>query len=337
MTYRQPKTHHHHIRPGQFISVVFWVLMAVFCSIPASADTAAAIQLHAKVKVNDDTVLLGQIATIETQDPQLKAALESVQVGQAPLPGNSLYINPGQVELGLRKSNFEPKNFTLSAVGPVKVTRIHHTVSAKFIEDAIVAYIKGHAPWNADQLKIRPINYTQSHIVPSGRINLQIFPPKHTDWLGGVPFSVNILVAGQTVKKISVSTYIEVWQNVILAAKPLGRNQPITQSDIKTTSMNLTRVPANAILDPDQVIGRRANRSIAINSILRIDQVDLPPLIRRGDLVQVIAETKTVRVSTNAVARQDGKLGERIRLVNERSKKTLYGYVVDPQTVKVEF
>jgi flagella basal body P-ring formation protein FlgA len=65
--------------------------------------------------------------------------------------------------------------------------------------------------------------------------------------------------------------------------------------------------------------------------------VEVPPLIRRGDVVRIIAESNTFRISTKGEAKEDGGKGERIRLVNLRSKKNIYAEVVDPGTVRVQF
>jgi flagella basal body P-ring formation protein FlgA len=70
---------------------------------------------------------------------------------------------------------------------------------------------------------------------------------------------------------------------------------------------------------------------------LRQDQVEREPMVRKGDLVQVLAESSVLRVSTQAVAQEHGCAGDRILLLNVNSKKNIYGRVVDGQTVKVEF
>lgn len=318
--------------------VLFMLLFAgIALSMPDDARAGTQIKLYTETRIDSETIQLAQVSTIETSDPLLFDKLSTVVVGRAPLPGNSTYVYPGEVELGLKKNKIDVGAITIIAEGPVKVIRSFSTVSAERIKETIIKYITDYSPWSKDQLKIRPINYIQSHTVPPGRVTLKIKEPKHTDWLGGVAFQVRIMVDGQVIKRTSVATYIEVWQNVILAAKPLGSNQPITKNDIKIESMNLTRVPKNAIFSADQVLGYRANRSIAINSVLRMDQIELPPVVRRGDLVQALAETNILRVTTNAIVKQDGRIGERIPLINVRSKKIFYGQVVDSQTVKVEF
>jgi flagella basal body P-ring formation protein FlgA len=146
-----------------------------------------------------------------------------------------------------------------------------------------------------------------------------------------------VVVNGQKAKRITVPTQIEVWSDVLLTTKPLGKYQPICRDDIQVKKMNLARVPANVIVRMDQVLGHRPNRNIAANCILRKDQIEMPPVVKRGDIVQVIAQTPMLKISIKGMAKQNGGKGERIKVVNLRSKKAIYAQVIDGQTVKVEF
>ena len=119
--------------------------------------------------------------------------------------------------------------------------------------------------------------------------------------------------------------------------RPLGRFQPISADAIRMEKMDLARVPNNAVLNPEQVMGRRTNRNLAANSILRSQHVELPPIVRRGDMVQVIAESSILKVAVKGIVKQDGAAGERVKVINMRSKKAVYARVLDGQTVKVDF
>jgi flagella basal body P-ring formation protein FlgA len=101
--------------------------------------------------------------------------------------------------------------------------------------------------------------------------------------------------------------------------------------------MNLARVPANAVLNIDEALGSRTNRNIAVNSILRSDHIELPPVVKRGDVVHVVAESKHMKISVKAQAKESGATGKIIRVQNLRSKKTIYAQVVDSHTVQVDF
>jgi flagellar basal body P-ring formation protein FlgA len=211
------------------------------------------------------------------------------------------------------------------------------TIDPKTIRDAVNTYILRNAPWDSKQMRIKEIRFKEPVRVPSGRITLQVAAPRHMDWIGGTPFTVQIWVQGQKIKRLTVPALIEVWSDVVVSTKPLGRFQPIQRDDIRIQRMNLAGVPSNAVVSLEQALGRRANRSIAPDCILRRDQIELAPVVKRGDIVQVVAETPVLRISVKGMAKQDGAKGDRIKVVNLRSKKVIYAQVVDGQTVSVEF
>jgi flagellar basal body P-ring formation protein FlgA len=220
---------------------------------------------------------------------------------------------------------------------PAKTVKAENVVSPAAVYAAVKAYIARHAPWKPDQLKITRMTYDQTSSVPAGKLGFHVAAPKHTDWLGPIPFRVHIAVDGQVFEKVIAPATIEVWSDVVLAAKPIGKFQPIEEDDIVVKKMNLARVPANVIVRLDQVLGQRAKHSIAANSVLRSDQVESPPVVQRGDVVQMIAESSFLKVAARGLAKESGAVGDRIRVMNMGSKKIVYAQVVDQKTVQVEF
>ncbi len=323
------------LRLGRYLaaSVIFLTLWPLW----AEATDTIHIQMFQKAIVDRQKVRLGQIADVVGRNPQQVRKLEGLTIDQAPLPGQSRLIHPGHIKSRLRQFGIDSSLFSITSSGPVKVLRRSTQMTPDKIRTAVRSFIKTHAPWHADQMKIGPIKFNHALTLPSGKTKLHISAPRHTDWLGGVPFSVKVVVDGQVVKKFSVPTRIEVWSDVLMAAKPLGRYQPIGIKDIKIKKMNLARVPANVIVSTETVLGRRTNRKIAVNAILRKDQVEMPPLIKRGDVVRVVAESPSVKVVVQGKAKQDGGKGERIKVINLASKKTIYAQVMDEKTVQVEF
>jgi flagella basal body P-ring formation protein FlgA len=211
------------------------------------------------------------------------------------------------------------------------------TVAPDAVNAAVKAFIASHAPWKSDQLKITRLTFDQELTLPAGKIGFRVTAPKHTDWLGPIPFRVTILVDGREAVKVAAPATIEVWSDVVLTVKPLGRYQPIEADDIVVKKMNLARVPANILVRAEQVIGLRARHNIAANCVLRVDQIESPPVVLRGGMVQMIAESTVLKVAVKGMAKESGAAGERIRVMNLRSKKIVYAKVKDEQTVLVEF
>ena len=123
----------------------------------------------------------------------------------------------------------------------------------------------------------------------------------------------------------------------MVTRRPLGRHKPITEDDIKLQKMDLARLPSGAITDPDAVLGKRTKRAIGAQTVLRANLVELPPLVKRGDMVMIVAESDGLLITALGQVKKKGRRGERIPVINLDSKKVLYARVLDSNTVKVEF
>jgi len=85
------------------------------------------------------------------------------------------------------------------------------------------------------------------------------------------------------------------------------------------------------------VLGKRTRRAIGSKTVLRANLVEFPPLVRRGDVVVIIAETRGLRVTALGQVKKKGARGDRIPVINFESKKVLYARVVDSNTVRIDF
>jgi flagella basal body P-ring formation protein FlgA len=317
--------------------VLFFLMSPLLTVAVAAADEAIDIRLLSETTVTSDMITLDQIAEISGQPESLGSSIAALELGAAPKPGRSTFIHPGRVENLLKDKGYTSDQFLLSAIGPVKVLRGYEDLTAKRVTHAVRTFILKSAPWERDQIKIRSVKYNQRYRLPSGKLDLLVSAPKHTDWIGAIAFRVDVFVKGRRVQRLSVPAHIEVWSDVIVAAKPLARRQPIGHDDIKIQRMNLSRTPKNIIVRKDQVIGNRTTSAIAMNAILCTDDIEMPPAVSRGDVIQLLAESPLLRVTTKGVAKDKGAVGDRIRVLNLRSKKMIYARIVDPFTARVSF
>jgi len=313
------------------------VLAMMLYPLAVFGNAKITIQMRTTSTVGNDVVCLGDVSDIESADQRITQELSGIKIADAPLAGQSRWIHANEIKVRLKQAGLDEQQYRIAASGPVRVLRRYATVTPAKINAAVKAFVLHHAPWKPNQLKLHKFTLDQELTVPPGKVTFQVTAPKHTDWLGPIPFNVLVMVDGQAVKKVTAPATIEVWSDVVLAAKPLGKFQPIHADDILIKKMNLARVPSNAIASGEQVLGRRATRNIAANSILRNDQVEMPPVIKRGDVVQVIAESEILKVTAKGLAKENGVKGDRIQVMNLGSKKIIYALVVDGQTVQVEF
>jgi flagellar basal body P-ring formation protein FlgA len=304
---------------------------------PLPAAGAITILASERAEVNADTVLLGDIARISGSDKRLVGELEQIVIGRAPLPGQTRELDADIIQLRLKQHDVDPASVDLQVPEKLTLARGQQEASPATIEALIGDFVRQKIRPHYPTARVKEIQLPGPIILAKGQVSYQVLAPRTADYLGTIPLQVLCYVNGQLEQKVWVNTKVEAMIDVVVTKRVLGRYQPIMDEDLDLQSMDMADLASDVILDPEAVIGKRTVRAIPADMVLRSDLVELPPLVRRGDIVTLVAESESLKVTTLGEVRKTGRLGERIQVTNVDSRKVLYGRVVDAKTVKVEF
>ena len=325
---------------NNFCSYILWLL--VFALLPGTiceifAADLTRVSILENVRIDDENILLGNIAKIESSDPILTQKLNGIVIGKAPFPGHSIGIKENVLKLRLKQNGIDSDALLLSVPPKVIITRSFIAISPEKIKALVSDYILNNILSGQDDAKIKNIRVTDGLRLPHGRITYKVNPPRKRTFAGKVPVSITFSVDGKFHKRVWATATIEMFATVVVTQKPLGRHKPITEDDIEMQKLDLAKLPFSAITDPNAVLGKRTKRAIGAKTVVSAAMIELPPLVKRGDVVVIIAESSGLKITALGQVKKKGRLGERIPVINFDSKKILYAQVLDANTVKVEF
>jgi flagella basal body P-ring formation protein FlgA len=301
------------------------------------ADPLTTIRISDRVEIDSAEILLGHMATIEGSDVRFNQRLKNIVIGKAPLPGGSNRFDLNDLQKRLKQHHIDLATVIIQAPPQIVVTRSHIEIKKHEIENIVSEFIVQQIPPDNTTMRIKEIRVPGNVILPKGRITYNVTAPRKQKLMGRCPITVDFSVNGSVHKKVWTTAMIEVLGPVVVTRKPLGRHKPITEDDIEMQSLDLSNLPANVLTDREAVIGKRTKRAVGAQTPLRADSIELPPLVKRGDLVVIIAESENLKITTLGQVKKKGRRGERIPVVNLDSKKVLQARVVDANTVKVDF
>jgi flagellar basal body P-ring formation protein FlgA len=307
-------------------------------SLSAAEAPIAVVNVSQKSEVNRDRFYLGDISVMNGSDPGLIHRLKDVLLGRCPLPGQSRRIDEGRIWVRLKQFDIDTSRVRLNVPDNAEVNRGYRVVSKEKLRNLIRSYLHQLVSWNEDTMHLKAIQIREDVVLPKGPMAFQIEIPKGRDFCGKVPVSVNIRVGDELREKVWAVADIEVMTKVIVAKRPLRRYREITEDDIEVREMPMSRLPSKFLSNFGEVLGKRTSRSIDVNTVLRSDLIEFPPLVKRGDVVTVVAESPGLRITAVGVVKaREGRRGDRVRVENIDSKKCIYAQVMDAKTVRVEF
>ena len=146
-----------------------------------------------------------------------------------------------------------------------------------------------------------------------------------------------ITSSGETVADLQVSLRAQLWQEVWTASSRLERGQPLDRSLLSTTRVDSLRERQPPLLtDVDPANFEVAQTITASRALTRRDVIPRP-LIRKGRVVEVIAQQGQLAISMKALALESGASGDLIKLRNIESRKEFSGQILDENKVQVHF
>ncbi|OAQ20477.1 flagellar basal body P-ring formation chaperone FlgA [Thermosulfurimonas dismutans] len=191
-------------------------------------------------------------------------------------------------------------------------------------------------PWPTERIEILRLAVEPLPVeIPDGaeeRIHFVNHPQAGSNTL-----LVDYLKDGRLIARVRLVGYVEVLLPVVVLSRPVARGAILTKEVLALEPRPLTRLPHDVLTDPSQALGKRVKYSLSAGKVLRLSQIEKPPIIRRNQIVKILARTSYLTVVAKGQARQDGRMGEIIRVRNLSSKKEIYARVVSSDTVEVSF
>ena len=147
--------------------------------------------------------------------------------------------------------------------------------------------------------------------------------------------TVGVRCPGSSPWSIYVPVRVQIFANILVAARPLARGVPLTESDVTVSRQDLAAVAGSALTDPAQAIGKRLRYPVATGAALNAGLLDLPPLVKRGQTVTIVSTGQGLEVRATGEALADGTNGETIRVRNSLTKKIIQATVLEAGLVRV--
>ncbi len=142
---------------------------------------------------------------------------------------------------------------------------------------------------------------------------------------------------GEVVGEWKLGVLCELWQEVYAANKPINRDDAFSSELLKTVTVDALKQSHSLVTVDEEIAGYESIQTVSEGNLIKWRHVRKTPVVRVGQLVEVLAQEGIMTISAQGIAMQSGTDGEFIKIRNTRSKKEFQAKVVDGKTVKVYF
>ncbi len=151
------------------------------------------------------------------------------------------------------------------------------------------------------------------------------------------PFSVEVQVTqnGNLIDKSWVQGKVRVLKQVPVSKRVIVQGERLVASDFEVKKMDVTMELDTTPL-VEKLIGAKLKRTLNPNQIILNSALEREKDLIYGQPVQAIVRNADWSISLEAVSRDNGSVGDRVKIYNAQSKKVLSGVLVSKGVVEIQ-
>ncbi|MDP6068032.1 MAG: flagellar basal body P-ring formation chaperone FlgA [Alphaproteobacteria bacterium] len=154
----------------------------------------------------------------------------------------------------------------------------------------------------------------------SGRFRALLVPPQAAD---------------QAPRGYRISGQVHTLVEVPVLNAPVKVGQVISRDDVDWIEIRSRNLKRNQVVDIDELVGFTPRRPVKVNEPLRRRDLQRPVVVAKGELVTIAVSIPGMTLMVTGRAKDNGSLGDAIRVVNTQTHRTVEAVVVAPGRVTV--
>ncbi len=179
------------------------------------------------------------------------------------------------------------------------------------VEAIADAFLQSHAQGLPGKVELEVGQLAPDNQLPPCASLTAFFPPGTRAW-GQI--SIGVRCDSPVSWTVYLPARVKVIANYLVVNRPVRPGQIIGPDDIRLEQGDLAAQPDGTLTDPTQAVGHHARIAIGTGNTLRNDMLRLPPAVRQGETVKVVAVGSGFSISNEGRALNRAGTGEAVRV-----------------------
>lgn len=209
------------------------------------------------------------------------------------------------------------------------------TIDRDEIQQVIAQFVHEHLNTVVNDVIVEFRSLPESVVIEKSEYAVSVSSSVSIPTKGYAGIPVEIRTQGKLVRTILCSVVIRRFEDVCVTTRMLEKNEVIQPIDIKVERMETTNFEDDVLTTPIAAMNTRAKRMINANSIMKNSMIEEIPSVNYNDNVVVIVKSNNLSIAASGIARQEGRIGEEIRIQRDGCREFISAKVVGNKTVQI--
>ncbi|MBN2059017.1 MAG: flagellar basal body P-ring formation protein FlgA [Deltaproteobacteria bacterium] len=314
----------------------FCILLFSFILFAQSAF-ALEIRVRERASVKGEKICLADIAEFSPADDDRIPALSVIEISASPPPGNISRINEKLLIYRIGSAVARYPDIMVKVPDNLFIQRTAQIIDSDKIKAIFTEYIMNNCPYTKENILVTRVNTPGEIALPVGKLRWNIKEKDFPNYTGNVSVILDLIVDEKLIRKLPVSGVVNIRREVVKSARQIRKGEIIVREDLVMELEESMRPESDIFTVFDEVLEKRAVRTIQAGSTIGYGMVERPPIVKKGSHVLIKAENDSIKITTKGKVLQDGREGEQIKVVNISSGREIYAIVKGPGLVEVGF
>ena len=180
---------------------IFFIFAGLcLCAFQSFAQTRINVRLSAEAKVENNLVMLGDIARINGGDEKIER-MQKISLGYAPNIGMTRELRKEKIALTIAAAGFLPDEFSLESPPIVRVRRAGQEISADQLRETVEQTILNQFVGDKIEARIVRLDLPEKIDVPLGTVDIRANIANVRNLFAPFPLSVEIRVNDAVIRR----------------------------------------------------------------------------------------------------------------------------------------
>lgn len=134
---------------------------------------------------------------------------------------------------------------------------------------------------------------------------------------------------------VYLSARVKVMRPVAVAARPLSANHQVTAADVRIEQRDIAGLRQGYLSESEILVGQTIRHAMPVGAIFQQNHLRPETIVRRGQLVILVAGVGGMEVRVAGTSMADASLGDRVKVKNNASDRVVEGIVDAPGVVRI--
>ncbi len=221
----------------------------------------------------------------------------------------------------------------------VKVRRKLFFVTNKTVESIIKDFLKSNEKklFKGNKWSVVKIIAQNKVKLPTDKVDIKVSLLNETNF-NRLPFLIEFMDKNHArLKSIRAYAIVDVKEAVVVATRNIYMRKVILPDMVEVKEIAIKNKNLNFIRNPREVIGKISKRYIRKGEPIYREIIQQPPMVKRGEIVNVIAVSRGITISSKGKVLENGFYNKPVRVLNLTSGKVFSAIVKSYGEVVVTF